>query len=470
MLSKQDIIDQVVAHLPFALTDGQKVALEEMSSFICENSGDQLFVLRGYAGTGKTTLMSAIVKTMKEAQQTTVLLAPTGRAAKVFSSYSKSKAYTIHKVLYRVSQKEGMLRFSRRKNTMSHVLFIVDEVSMISDQGSGSSSSLLEDLMKFVYEGIDCKMIFVGDDAQLPPVHLDESPALDTAYLQRNFNVQVSSVQLTTVVRQAIKSGILFNATKLRDKIGIQQYQFPLFSNQPFADFQRVNGGDLEELLHTLYSRYDSEEVVIVTRSNKRAYQFNEEVRRRILFRDSEIACGDFIMAVKNNYYWVEESSEVGFIANGDIMEILSINKMEEIYGFHFAEIAVRLVDYPDFPHINVKVILESLKSEEASLNEGQITELYRQVAQDYQEIKDGRLRYLKIKNDPYLNAIQVKFSYSLTCHKTQGGQWKAVLIDQGYISDKHINKEYLRWIYTALTRASENVYLINFTDSCFEE
>jgi exodeoxyribonuclease-5 len=444
--------------------------LQQLAVFICENSDNQLFILKGYAGTGKTSLLSAIVKSLKHIGQRTVLLAPTGRAAKVFSSYARAKAYTIHKMLYRISMKDGVLRVNRRENKAHNVLFIVDEVSMLSSSPIGNLSprSLLDDLMQFVYEGDNCKMIFVGDDAQLPPVHSDESPALDMAFLQRNFSVDIDSCILTEVVRQANNSGILFNANILRKKIVQEKYDFPLFSKQPFPDLLRVNGIDLEELLNTLYSKYNTEELVIITRSNKRAYFFNEEIRRRILFRDNNIEAGDYLMIVKNNYYWVDEVSEVGFLANGDIMEILSINKREELYGFHFADVTVRLCDYPDFEHIDIKIILESLESPEASMPTAQHQLLYEQVALDYEDIKDRRLRALKVKNSPYLNAVQVKFSYSLTCHKTQGGQWQVVLVDKGFIPNNTFDKEYLRWLYTALTRATEMVYLINFEDENF--
>ncbi|MDR1112164.1 MAG: AAA family ATPase [Bacteroidales bacterium] len=470
MLSKHDFCALVTAHLPFDLTEGQNQALQQMAVFICEQIENRLFILKGYAGTGKTTLMSAIVKSLLQMRQCTVLLAPTGRSAKVFSSYAHTKAYTIHKMLYRVSKKDEAFRLIRKKNVLHNALFIVDEVSMLSSSSVGdlSQRSLLDDLMQFVYEGDNCKMIFIGDDAQLPPVYSDESPALDIEFLHRNFNMGIDSCLLTDVVRQANDSGILFNANILRKKIMQRQYNFPLFTKQLFPDFFRINGADLEELLNTLYGKYNIEDLVLITRSNRHASLFNEEIRRRVLFRDNAIAAGDYLMAIKNNYYWVDETSEVGFLANGDIMEILSINKQEQLYGFHFADVTVRLCDYPDFDHIDIKLILESLKSPETSLNATQQQLLYEQIALDYQDIKDRRLRYLKIKNDPYLNAVQVKFSYSLTCNKTQGGQWRIALINQVFMPDNMLNKEYLRWLYTALTRATETVYLVNFGDENF--
>ena len=368
---------------------------------------------------------------------------------------------------------EGMLHFSRKDNKLNRTLFIVDEVSMISDSQQRSdlfsSRSVLEDLINYVFEGEQNKLLFIGDDAQLPPVHSDESPALQIEYLKHSFNLSLTSYQLTDVVRQALDSGILYNANQLRGKLKAGDYGFPYFSAEEFPDFQRIAGGDLEEELNTLYGRHDHDEIVTITRSNKRAFMFNSEIRNRILFRESQIAAGDYLMAVKNNYYWVDEGSEVGFIANGDIMEILAINKIQEMYGFHFADVTVRLCDYPQYPNIDIKLILESLDCESASLSQEDANRLYQEVSMDYQDIANKRLRYLKIKNDPFLNAVQVKFAYSLTCHKTQGGQWKIVLVDQGYLPDDALDKEFLRWLYTAVTRATEKVYLINFKKEMFD-
>jgi ATP-dependent exoDNAse (exonuclease V) alpha subunit len=472
MLSKNDFLLLFKEQLHYPPTNGQSEAMELLSEFVCKNVKNQLFILRGYAGTGKTTLVSALVQTLKMLDKKNVLLAPTGRAAKVFSVYSNQKAYTIHKHLYRVKMKDGMLDFSRRENKMSDTLFIVDEVSMLSAAiQSGTlfaNKSLLEDLIEYVFEGENCKMIFIGDDAQLPPVHSTESPALMTDYLNKNFHLNTTSFQLTEVVRQALDSGILFNANILRNKILERDINFPVFSGNPFEDYTRINGSELEELLNTLYAKYDSDEIVVITRSNKRAYIFNNEIRKRILFRENQISTGDSIMAVKNNYYWVDSTSEIGFIANGDIMEILAINKIQEIYGFMFADVSVRLCDYPNFQNIDIKIIIDSLESEGPSLTGEKMSSLYQEVLLDYQNISNKRIRYLKMKNDPYLNALQIKFSYSLTCHKTQGGQWKIVLIDQGYIKEENIDVEYFRWLYTAITRASEKVFLINFDEKMF--
>ena len=461
-------------HFGFEPTASQAEAMDRLADFIYGKGENFLFQLSGYAGTGKTSLVSALMKTLADIGVHIVMLAPTGRAAKVLSQYAGRKAYTIHKWIYRVYSKDGVRRFVRRENKDSHTLFIVDEASMISAQGGVNDligNSLLDDLMEFVFLGDSNRMLFVGDDAQLPPVHADESPALDAEYLKSAYNVEVFGARLTDVVRQSLDSGILYNATLVRDKLNAGDYNPPLFSGRPFEDFRRINGGEMEELLNTLYNDHDHDEIVIVTRSNKRAFQFNNAVRSRVLFRENIIATGDYIMAVKNNYYWLDEvTSEAGFLANGDIMEIMSIHKQQEIYGFHFADVTVRLCDYPEHPYVDIKIILESLDCDGPSLSHEANQKLYQAVAEDYMEILNPRVRFLKIKEDPFLNAVQVKFAYALTCHKTQGGQWKHVLIDQGYLPDNSTDKEYLRWMYTAITRGTERVCLLGFNDEMFAE
>ena len=445
-----------------------------MTNFVCNPQENQVFILNGYAGTGKTTMVSALVRTLKQVHKRCVLLAPTGRSAKVFSVYSGQKAYTIHKCLYWAREKDGIREFTRRPNKNTHTIFIVDEASMIGDGAGDSplfgSRSLMDDLFSFVFEGDHCQLLLVGDNAQLPPVNFDESPALDIEYIRRNFNLTVHSASLTDVTRQTQDSGILHNASLLRGKMHNNDFTFPIFDAPVFADCQRVNGEDLEELLNTLYGRYEPDEIVTVTYSNKRAYVYNQEIRHRILYREEQLSAGDFVIAVKNNYFWVQDDDEVGFIANGDNMEILSINKIEEVYGFHFAEVTARLCDYPDHDSIDIKVILDSLDCEGPSLSREQSNRLYEAVLQDYADIPTKKERYQKLREDPYLNAVQAKFSYALTCHKTQGGQWRVVLLDQGLIQDGILTKSYFRWLYTALTRATEQVYLINFSDTFFNQ
>ena len=473
MLSLSHFKEMFRQHFGHTPTGSQEEAIDALSEFIYEKGERFLFILQGYAGTGKTTLVSALVKALEQVRVRTVMLAPTGRAAKVISLYAGRKAYTIHKWIYRVTTRDGLRMFLRKENKYSHTLFIVDEASMISAESNAGElpgmGSLLEDLLDYVYSVPHNRLLLIGDDAQLPPVHATESPALSAEYLRAAFDVNIRGCRLTDVVRQANNSGILYNATLLRDKLNAGDIAFPFFSQKPFDDFVRVPGGELEDLLYDLYSHHDCDEIVTVTRSNKRAYLFNCEIRNRILYRENRIATGDYLMAVKNNYFWLEEDSEVGFIANGDIMEVMAIHKQQELYGFHFADVTVRLCDYPNYPDIDIKIILESLEVEAPSLPFEESRKLYAAIAEDYADITDKRLRFLKIKNDPYLNAVQVKFAYLLTCHKTQGGQWRHVLVDQGYLTEENLDKEYVRWLYTAVTRSTDKVYLINFEDKMFE-
>jgi len=472
MLSKTQFLSLLREQVPHVPTSGQEVAMAKMTDFLYKKEPKQLFILKGYAGTGKTTLISALVRVFENLQKRTVLLAPTGRAAKVFASYSGVKAYTIHKHIYKITQKQGFVKVSRKMNMATHTLYIVDEASMLScEGGSGDlfgSRELLTDLMEYVFEGENNKLLFIGDDAQLPPVQSDESPALNLDFLTANFNVIINTCQLTDVVRQANDSGILYNATLLRNILNKKKYKLPFFSIFPFDDIKQIGSMDLEDELNSLYAHYNPEEIVVVTRSNKRAYIFNNEIRNRIFCRENRLAAGDFLMAVKNNYYWIDELSEVGFIANGDLMEVMSITKTKELYGFNFMDIRVRLCDYPNYPDVEIKIILESLETQGASMTNEQNNQLYQEIAKDYEHIPNKRTRFMKIKNNPFLNAVQVKYSYSLTCHKTQGGQWKVVLVDIGFFTEDKMDKEFVRWLYTALTRATEKVYLVNFDEKFF--
>ncbi|HNX21658.1 MAG TPA: AAA family ATPase [Bacteroidales bacterium] len=472
MLSKQEFISTFISKVPHIPTEGQHIAIEKITDFLYKKDPGQLFLLKGYAGTGKTTLVSALVNTFTGYRKKTALLAPTGRAAKVFSVYSGKKAFTIHKFIYKIKSENGVVEIFRKENKLNNTLFIVDEVSMISNHIHESelfgNQDLLSDLIDFVFEGENNKLLFIGDDAQLPPVHSDESPAMDINFLKHSFNLEINHYQLTDVVRQSSESGILFNATHLRKKINENCFQLPLFSSQPFSDFINLSSSELEEELNRLYSQYDPEEIVIITRSNKRAYIFNNEIRNRIFYRENQISTGDYIMAVKNNYHWIEEDSEVGFLANGDMMEIQNIIKTNSLYGFDFADVRVRLCDYPNFPDVELKIILNSLETQAASMSHSDMKTLFQEVSKDYEDIPNKRVRFLKIKNNPYLNAAQVKFSYALTCHKTQGGQWKITFIDFNFFKDQPIDKEQLRWLYTAITRTTEKVYLLNFPKEFF--
>jgi exodeoxyribonuclease-5 len=472
MLSKSQFLTLLREQMLHEPTAGQNIAMIKMTDFLYVRDPKQLFILKGYAGTGKTTLISALVRVFGGLKKRTVLLAPTGRAAKVFASYSGEKAYTIHKHIYKIAHKEGFVKVKRKMNESKNTLYIVDEASMISCESSSGelfgTRELLTDLMEYVFEGENNKLLFIGDDAQLPPVQSAESPALNLDFLTTHFDVAVSTCEMTDVVRQANDSGILYNATLLRKLLSKSKFKLPLFSLSSFEDIKRVGSEELEDELNRLYAHYDTEDIVIVTRSNKRAYIFNNEIRNRIFYRENKLATGDFLMAVKNNYYWIDELSEVGFIANGDLIEVMSITKKQELYGFNFMDIQARLCDYPNYPNVDFKIILESLDSEGASMTSEQMKQLYHEVAKDYEDIPNKRVRFLKIKENPFLNAVQVKYSYSLTCHKTQGGQWKVVLIDIGYFDENKLDKEFLRWLYTAVTRATEKVYLVSFDERFF--
>lgn len=454
---------------------GQQLACQKMAEFLYDADPRSTFVLKGYAGTGKTSLVSALIQSAPAMGVKTVLLAPTGRAAKVLSAYSGRKAYTIHKKIYQtITDGSGMMRVVRALNKHSYTLFIVDEASMIGmGDGMGSTRrSLLEDLLDYVGDGYHCRLFLVGDTAQLPPVGADESPALDMDYLSSLSPLNLFHYELTEVVRQRSESGILTNATMLREQIGSISYadevELPLFDLDGFDDIVRLSGEDLEEVLNREYGDADLESVAVVTRSNKRANLFNQEIRNRVLYREEEINAGDFLMVVKNNYYWMEDDSEMGFIANGDIVEVLSARNFQEMYGFHFVDATVRFVDYPDAPSQDCKLMLETLHSEAPALTSEQGQQLFAAVMEDYADIPHKADRLREVRKNPYFNALQVKFSYALTCHKTQGGQWGTVIVDQGYVTDEQVDKEYLRWLYTAVTRASRKVYLLNFNDKFF--
>lgn len=459
-------------------TSGQKELLIKLVLFISKPQRNSLFLITGYAGTGKTSIVSSLVKALPSSKLNSVLLAPTGRAAKVLSNYAGKKAHTIHRFIYWATRdKQGKFILALKKNKYKDVIFIVDEASMIPDYQnsssfqSQSSRSLLEDLFNYVYSSdSNCKIILIGDNAQLPPVGFDESPALEIDYLKASYGLDIEDYKLTEVVRQALESGILFNATYLRDQISKNKVEFPLFTVQNYSDVTPIEGTELEDFLNTAYSEYGIENTIIITRSNKRANLFNQQIRHRILYNEDEISSGDYLMIVKNNYYWLGDDSTIGFIANGDIVEITGIQKREEMYGFQFADISIRLVDYPDVPEIDVKILLDTIMSEGPALNQAQSNNLYEEIMKDYEDIPQKRNRLAELKKNPYFNALQVKFSYALTCHKTQGGQWPIVFIDQGYLNDKMFNTEFLKWMYTAVTRASKYLYFINFEQKFFAD
>jgi exodeoxyribonuclease-5 len=453
-------------------TAKQDVALQLLSKFVIEGAKNEVFLLKGYAGTGKTTIVGTLVKNLWNAKQSSVLLAPTGRAAKVISSYSNQEAFTIHKkIYYPKSKKGGGVSFTLQKNKHRNCIFIVDEASMIPDINQDAklfeNGSLLDDLMEYIYSGHNCKLLLIGDTAQLPPIKLDVSPALDPRTLENHYNKEVIVIELDEVVRQQTDSGILANATLLRERLESGFYEdFKLIDN--FDDVIRpADGQEIMDAISDCYSNAGNEESVIIVRSNKRANLYNQSIRSRILFQEEELSAGDYLMTVKNNYFWVSSESEAGFIANGDIVEVLEIFSFKELYGFKFAEVKVQMVDYPKMRPFETVLLLDTLTSETPSLSYDDSNKLYQEVMKDYANEKSNYKRFLSVKNNKYFNALQVKFSYAITCHKSQGGQWNTVFVEQPYLPNG-IDKEYLRWLYTAMTRAKEKLYLIGFKNDFF--
>jgi exodeoxyribonuclease-5 len=470
------VIAMLRKEFPYEPTDGQDKLLGELAVFLTLSWKQQnaLFILRGYAGTGKTTVVKALVDVLPQIGKKTALLAPTGRAAKVLTNYTRKEANTIHRKIYFArTNKDGLIDLKLQVNYHKHTLFIVDEASMIQHTMTAegalySTRNLLDDLFQFVYSGENCRMLFIGDAAQLPPVGMDHSPALDHEFLQRAYHLSIDTFELTEVVRQAKESGILVNATRVRQQIQEKKLEFPIFGLGQFRDITRLNGQDLEEALNHAWSGSQKENNVVICRSNKRANIYNREIRRRILFLEEEISTGDYLMVVKNNYFWLPVESTAGFVANGDIVELKRIRNIEEIYGFRFADVTIRFLDYPDEKDLDVKIILDTLMSESAALTQADNNRLFQAVMEDFQDISSRRERLEKVKASPYFNALQVKFAYALTCHKTQGGQWDTVFIDQGYLNDKMLNLEFGRWLYTAVTRATKKLFLVNFEERFF--
>ena len=465
-----------LAHFGLVPTKNQRLVIGEITDFVMLNLPKSTYLLRGYAGTGKTSIVGALVKTLPEFKLNAVLLAPTGRAAKVLSGYSKQPAFTIHKMIYQLkSGNDGYTRFQIKENKFQNVLFIVDEASMLGlESGTpsntwGNQRSLLDDLLTFVFSGKNCKLMLIGDEAQLPPVGADSSPALDEDFLHQTYSLNLSGNVLTEVVRQEKKSGILRLATELRTKNESKNIEFPLFSlKKSEKDVRVISGVELEDELNSTYDKFGQENVMVICRSNKRANLFNLQIRARIKWLDEEIATGDYMMVVKNNYFWLDDSSKAGFIANGDIVEILKIRGEEECYGFRFITAIIRMIDYPDEKDLEVKILMESILAESPSLPQDKFKELYEAIAEEYMYEPNKKKRNELIRKNPYYQAVQVKFAYAVTCHKSQGGQWDVVFVEQGYLSEEMINAEYVRWLYTAVTRAKKQLYLVNFNEELF--
>ena len=466
----------ILSHsFPFNPTIKQDAFFQKIAAFITNTDNDAIFVLKGYAGTGKTTVISTIVNNLIEINKKYVLLAPTGRAAKVIANYANKPAFTIHKKIYFPKKSSGGgVSFTMQQNKHKNTIFIVDEASMISDVAAESklyeNGSLLDDLISYIYSGTNCKMILLGDTAQLPPINLDISPALNTDTLELNYNKKVDWIELDEVMRQELNSGILYNATELREILKdsfITEFKFKL---RGFKDIVRLTDGyDIQDAINQAYSNYSIEDTAFIVRSNKRANQYNEQIRTKILDKESDLSTGDFLMVVKNNYFWLKEKDEAGFIANGDIIEVLEIYSFKELYGFRFAKVKIRMVDYPNQIPFETVLILDTIKSESPSLTYEQSNKLYEEVMKDYEHLTTKYAKFQKVKENEYFNGLQVKFSYAITCHKSQGGQWNTVFIEQPYLPDG-IDRDYIRWLYTAITRAKDKLYLIGFKDDCFVE
>ncbi|MBR6439149.1 MAG: AAA family ATPase [Bacteroidales bacterium] len=467
-MTRQELYQLLSRSFGFVPTEGQRTVLYHLAAFLLSEKQRPTYLLQGYAGTGKTTLVTTLVKTLPQIGMRYQLMAPTGRAAKVLSGYTGKTASTIHRKIYRFQTfADGNFRMTRAENKSKNTVFIVDECSMISDDYS-NGRSLLDDLINYVFSGENCRLLLIGDNAQLPPVGLEISPANDINVLKNEFGLTVAAYELTEVMRQEEESGILWNATALRN-VKTTSLQLPLFTINGFHDVHRIEPQEFEELLWQGFSGKNNNEAVIICNSNKRANMYNQAIRARILQEEGDISTGDKLMVVKNNYFWTDEDQKISFIANGDMIELMRINRIEEMYGFHFADVEIQLIDYQDMPMLSVKILLETLTSDSPALTSEESERLYRTVEEDYMDIPNKRDRYKEMRKNPYFNALQVKFGYALTCHKTQGGQWPNVFIDAPYIKEgESLQISDLRWFYTAMTRAQQKLYFVNFTEEYF--
>ncbi len=465
-------IQRLSENLPYVPTEEQAGLVARLAEFLWDDNVPSVFVIKGYAGTGKTSLVGALVKTLETFERACVLLAPTGRAAKVFASYAAHPAYTIHKKIYRQRAFTGdFTGFQLAHNAHKNTFFIVDEASMIANETAEGahygSGLLLDDLFDFVYSGAGCRLILLGDTAQLPPVGQVRSPALDEEYLRR-YGYPVFSCELTHVVRQVEESGVLFNATRLRNAMQENPLPVPSIAWRRFPDVSLVGGDELIEVLSSAYRRDGMDETIIVTRSNKRANIFNQGIRNRILYREEELASGDLLLVARNNYFWSEKYEKLDFIANGDVARVVRVRRVCEMYGFRFADVVLYFPDYEE--EMEAKVILDTLHSESPSLTAEENTRLFNAVMEDYADVPSKRERLKRLKNDPWFNALQVKYAYAVTCHKAQGGQWANVFIDMGYIRPDMLGLDFYRWLYTAFTRTTGRLWLINVSPDYIEE
>lgn len=462
---KNHLADLLFQKFNYPPTPGQKRLIEILAGFLTDDCTDKVLIIKGYAGTGKTTVISTLVNVLDSLGQKSVLLAPTGRAAKILASYSGKNANTIHKRIYRQkSAGDSFGVFVPDRNLFVNTLFLVDEASMITNQSLEKSvfgsGRLLDDLIQYIKNGENCRLIIIGDTAQLPPVGTSISPALDKTVMQGYFD-EAEITELTDVVRQSQDSGILFNATCIRDNIFDKKMQVPQPRSGNFQDIHLIKGDEITDHLQSTYDNDGIENTIVICRSNKRANQYNSGIRSQLLGREEEITSGDLLMVVKNNYYWLNDSEDIDFIANGDIARIVSIRKIQELYGFRFADVVLDLIDYE--MRIEAKVILNTLTSESAALSSEDNQKLFYAILEDYQDLQPRKSQYQKVKTNAFFNALQVKFAYAITCHKAQGGQWKNVFMDASGLRVKEADESLLRWLYTAYTRATDNLYLINF-------
>ncbi len=483
LITKELLLEEIAKNYPFEPTEEQNIAITMISEFVSCDKDSSLFLLKGYAGTGKTTLIGALVRALKRFSSRVILMAPTGRSAKIFSIYSSNNAYTIHKKIYRQKSILESDNFQLDRNIYEDTLFLIDEASMISNEGlSGSmfgTGRLLDDLISYVYSGKDCRMILLGDSAQLPPIGEIESPALNADILS-SYGLSVTEFNLKNVMRQMNQSGILYNATTLRQLIqaaeegkyiGTYSFKFVL---KDFPDVKQISGSELVESLNKCYSSDGIGETMVLCRSNKRAIVYNNGIRNAILDREDELNSGDYLMIVKNNYFWTErvlkesnsESAQQvpSFIANGDIALVKRVIKRHELYGFSFCDVTIVFPDYEDF-EIDVTVLLDTLHSEAPALKSEDSDRLFYSVLEDYDDITSKKEKMEKLRENSYFNALQVKYAYAVTCHKSQGGQWSNIFIDQGYLPDEKQDLGYCRWLYTALTRAKKTAHLVNWPE-----
>ena len=477
-LSTAEITSSIIDNLGFNPTRDQQTVANHLGRFTLSTALNPAYILKGYAGTGKTSMISAFSHTLSRMGIYFVLLAPTGRAAKVLAGYTGFQAHTIHRYIYLfMTNADGVTSIVPAPNKLHNAIFIIDESSMIGNESQPGNdlfyhNNLLDDVISFVYSKPGNKLILVGDTAQLPPVGTNLSPALNIETLNAAYTITSYEYEMREVMRQSMDSGILSSATKIRNKIANNDTDFPYFNlDSPLGDVETIDDAEtFGELLMDNFSGNEQENAIIVTRSNKQANIYNQQIRNRVLMRESEIEGGDLMMVIKNNYFWLEKDSRAGFIANGDIIKINRFRGIEEKWGFRFADVDIELIDYPDIKELNVKLLLHTINVNSAGLSHEDNQRLYNSAVHEYNHYPNRRTRAGKIKTDLYYNALHVKFSYAMTCHKTQGGQWNKVFVDKGFIKDNTPDKEYLRWLYTATTRATEKLYLIGFEKDYFKE